>query len=200
MKLYKKIYTLYLLSPSCFVLYFSMYLNSSLRKFWGDTFFITATEKLFIENCWPCTSFACIDRADLSHFSSQKHCRWPLVRLCDSWVVRPKYASGPEQSLHIQRYTIFLDLQLSDFGMVTGILLTIISFWLMTAGHWRQPPLLHRWPVEVTGKLNCLSLTIALPIEFRFFIASMIRTSPINVWNSVLRLLITSFSWLTPLK
>ena len=177
-----------------------MYLNSSLRKSWGDTFFTTATEKLSMENRWQCTSFACIDRADLSHFSSQKHCRWPLVRLCDSWVVRPKYASGPEQSLHIQRYTIFLDLQLSDFGMVTGILLTIIYFWLMTAGHWRQPPLLHLWPVEVTGKLNCLFLTIALPIEFRFFIASMILTSPINVWNSVLRLLITSFNCLTPSK
>ena len=147
MKLYKKIYTLYLLSPSCFVLYFSMYRNSSLRKFWGDTFFITATEKLSIENCWPCTSLACIERADFSHFSSQKQWRWPLVRLCDSWVVRPKYASGPRQSLHIQRYTIFLDLQLSDFGMVTGILFMTISFWLMTAGHWRQPPLLHLWPV-----------------------------------------------------
>ena len=35
MKPYIKIYTLYLLSPSCFVLYFSMYRNSSLRKFWG---------------------------------------------------------------------------------------------------------------------------------------------------------------------
>ena len=110
MKPYKKIYTLYLLSPSCFVLYFSMYRNSSLRKFWGDTFFITATEKLSIENCWPCTSLACIERADFSHFSSQKQWRWPLVRLCDSWVVRPKYASGPRQNLHIQRYTIFFGL------------------------------------------------------------------------------------------
>ena len=83
--------TLYLFNPWVIVLYLSINLYSSRRNCCGETFLTTETVKLSKENWSPCTSLACIDSADLSHFpSSQKQLRWPLVRSWDFWVVRPK--------------------------------------------------------------------------------------------------------------
>ena len=68
-------YFLYLLRPRELVRYLSMNLNSSRRKYWGDTFLTTATEKMSKENLVWWTSFACMDNADLSHLSSAKQLR-----------------------------------------------------------------------------------------------------------------------------
>ena len=71
------------LRPWVIVLYLSMNLNSSLLSCYGDTFLTTETVKMSKENVVWCTSFACIERADLSHFPSVvKQLLCPLVR---SW-------------------------------------------------------------------------------------------------------------------
>ena len=67
-----------------------------------------------------CASHACMESADLFHFSSVKTPRWPLVRLRHSWIVCPKYASFSWHSLQIHMYITCFDLQLRWQGFRTN--------------------------------------------------------------------------------
>ena len=144
---------------------------------------------------------ACIDNADFSHLSALKQPRWPLERSGHSCVVRPKYASLSSHNLHNHKYTTFLDLQLRVLGRETTWLLIVMCVFVVVEGHCRQPAPLHRLLVYVTvGKLNFLFNTTEFPIELRFFIANMMRTSPINDFSSFSRLRSTPLNSLIPSK
>ena len=193
-----KSYDLYLLSPLDADINLSMNLNSCLLNCWGETFFTTATLKLFSEKLFWWHSFACIDRADLSTLSSLlKQDLCPLVRLRQAWMVLPKYGSSSHR-LQSHRYTILLDLQFRKRGTVSGIpLITNLRSWL-TSGHCMQPGALHFWPFAVVFfVLNCLFCTIVLPMELCFFIANMTFVSPISSLISSFKLCTTDLNSLT---
>ena len=178
-----------------------MNLYSSRLKRCGDTFFTTDTVKLSKENWVWCTSLACIDSADLSHFSSLKHPRCPLVRLWHSCTVLPKYVSLSPHNLQIQRYITFLDLQLRCRGIWRLLPFMTRSLFSFTRGHWRQPRLLQCWSSDVIlGKLSCLLRTTLFPIELFFFKANIMRVSPINCLSSLSRLRTSDLNSERPLK
>ena len=81
----------------------------------------------------------CMDSAALSNFSSLKLFLWPLVLFLHSCVVLPKQTSFPLQRVHTLMYTMFLDLRLRCFGIMTLLAFTAWLFALMTKGHWRHP-------------------------------------------------------------
>ena len=95
----------------------------------------------------------------------------------------------------------FLDLQLRWRGIRKGTSLMTTFDWVLTWGHCRQPRPLQRWSSEgLFGKLNFLFWTTLFPIELFFFNAKIMRVSPINSWNSVLRLCTSALKFETPSK
>ena len=85
--------TLYLFKSKKFVLYFSIYLNSSVLSIWEETYLMTAILKMSKEKVIWWTSLACTDSADLSNFLLLKLLLWPLVLFLHSCVVLPRLLS-----------------------------------------------------------------------------------------------------------
>ena len=81
---------LYLFIPQVRVLYLSIYLNSSRLILWGEILWSKVILKFDKSKLFGWTDFACIERADCSHFSSVKDPLWVLVRSWDFCIVRPK--------------------------------------------------------------------------------------------------------------
>ena len=136
MKLYKKIYTLYLLSPSCFI-FTSLCIEILLFVNFEGILFLSLQPRNYqlkiVDHALPC--HASKGRTSpIFHHKNNDDGHWSGYVIPELFVQNTPLVHD-KAYISKDTYTIFLDLQLSDFGMVTGILFMTISFWLMTAGH-----------------------------------------------------------------